>query len=100
MHCAFPGTSLTTAVEMQSELEKTIRDFPEVERVFGKIGTAEIATDPMPPSVADIFIILKPQSEWNGSHHSKTELIAAMDQAIQKIPGNKYEFTQPIQMRF
>ena len=95
-----PGTSLTTAVEMQSELEKTIRGFPEVERVFGKIGTAEIATDPMPPSVADIFIILKPQSEWNGSHHSKTELIAAMDQAVQKIPGNKYEFTQPIQMRF
>ncbi len=95
-----PGTSLTTAVEMQSELEKTIRSFPEVERVFGKIGTAEIATDPMPPNVADIFIILKPQSEWNGSHHSKTELIAAMDQAVQKIPGNKYEFTQPIQMRF
>ncbi len=62
-----PGTSLTTAIEMQSELEKTIRSFPEVDRVFGKIGTAEIATDPMPPNVADIFIILKPQSEWNGS---------------------------------
>ena len=59
-----PGTSLTTAIEMQNELEKTIRAFPEVERVFAKIGTAEIATDPMPPSVADIFVILKPQSEW------------------------------------
>jgi len=95
-----PGTSLTTAIEMQSELEKTIRSFPEVDRVFGKIGTAEIATDPMPPNVADIFIILKPQSEWNGPHHSKVELIAAMEQAVQKVPGNKYEFTQPIQMRF
>jgi cobalt-zinc-cadmium resistance protein CzcA len=95
-----PGTSLTTAIEMQSDLEKTIRDFPEVEKVFGKIGTAEIATDPMPPNVADIFIILKPQSEWNGQHHSKVELIAAMEQAVQKVPGNKYEFTQPIQMRF
>jgi len=95
-----PGTSLTTAIEMQSELEKTIRTFPEVERVFGKIGTAEIATDPMPPNVADIFIILKPKSEWNGLHHTKEKLIEAMEQKIQKIPGNNYEFTQPIQMRF
>ncbi len=95
-----PGTSLTTAIEMQSELEKTIRTFPEVDRVFGKIGTAEIATDPMPPNVADIFIILKPKSEWNGSYHTKEKLIEAMEQKIQKIPGNNYEFTQPIQMRF
>jgi len=95
-----PGTSLTTAIEMQSELEKTIRTFPEVDRVFAKIGTAEIATDPMPPNVADIFIILKPKSEWNGPYHSKVELITAMEQAVQKVPGNKYEFTQPIQMRF
>jgi cobalt-zinc-cadmium resistance protein CzcA len=95
-----PGTSLTTAIEMQSELEKTIRTFPEVDRVFGKIGTAEIATDPMPPNVADIFIILKPKSEWNGPYHTKEKLIEAMEQKIQKIPGNNYEFTQPIQMRF
>ena len=95
-----PGTSLTTAIKMQTELEKTIRSFPEVDRVFGKIGTAEIATDPMPPSVADVFIILKPQSEWNGLHHTKEKLIEAMEQRIQKIPGNNYEFTQPIQMRF
>ncbi len=95
-----PGTSLTTAIEMQNELEETIKKFPEVERVFSKIGTAEIATDPMPPSVADIFIILKPQSEWSGAHHTKTELIAAMEQAVRKVPGNNYEFTQPIQMRF
>ncbi len=95
-----PGTSLTTAIEMQSELEKTIRTFPEVDRVFGNIGTAEIATDPMPPNVADIFIILKPKSEWDGPYHTKEKLIEAMEQKIQKIPGNNYEFTQPIQMRF
>lgn len=95
-----PGTSLTTAIDMQTELERTIKTFPEVDRVFTKIGTAEIATDPMPPNVADIFIILKPQSEWSGQHHSKVELISGMEQMIQNIPGNKYEFTQPIQMRF
>lgn len=95
-----PGTSLTTAIEMQNELEETIKKFPEVDRVFSKIGTAEIATDPMPPSVADIFIILKPQSEWTGAHRTKLELIAAMEQAVRKVPGNNYEFTQPIQMRF
>ena len=95
-----PGTSLTTSVEMQSALEETIREFPEVEKVFGKIGTAEVATDPMPPNLADVFVILKPQSKWNGQYQSKIELVAAMEQAVQKIPGNKYEFTQPIQMRF
>ncbi|SFP59151.1 cobalt-zinc-cadmium resistance protein CzcA [Nitrosomonas cryotolerans] len=95
-----PGTSLTTAVEMQNELERKIKTFAEVERVFSKIGTAEIATDPMPPSVADIFIILKPQEEWTGSYRTKRELIAAMELAVNDVPGNNYEFTQPIQMRF
>ncbi len=95
-----PGTSLSTAIEMQNELEQTIKTFPEVERIFSKIGTAEIATDPMPPSVADTFIILKPQSEWTGPHHTKAEMIAAMEAAVHRVPGNNYEFTQPIQMRF
>jgi heavy metal efflux system protein len=95
-----PGTSLTTAIEMQNELEKTIKAFPEVDRAFAKIGTAEIATDPMPPSVADIFVILKPPSEWAGPHHTKAELVAAIEKAVRQIPGNNYEFTQPIQMRF
>jgi heavy metal efflux system protein len=95
-----PGTSLTTAVEMQDELEKTIKTFPEVDRVFSKIGTAEIATDPMPPSVADTFVILKPPSEWPGPHHTKPQLVAAIEKAVREVPGNNYEFTQPIQMRF
>jgi cobalt-zinc-cadmium resistance protein CzcA len=94
------GTSLTTSIEMQNEVEKKIKAFPEVDRTFSKVGVAQIATDPMPPSVADIFVILKPESEWPGPHHTKPELVAAMEQAVRQIPGNNYEFTQPIQMRF
>ncbi|SER31177.1 cobalt-zinc-cadmium resistance protein CzcA [Nitrosomonas sp. Nm51] len=95
-----PGTSLSTAIEMQNELEKKIKSFAEVERVFSKIGTPEIATDPMPPSVADIFIILKDQDLWEGPYKTKDELITAMEKAVFDVPGNNYEFTQPIQMRF
>jgi cobalt-zinc-cadmium resistance protein CzcA len=95
-----PGTSLTTAIEMQNEIERIIDSFPEVQRVFAKIGTAEIATDPMPPNVADLFVILKPPSEWPAPQRTKVELIAEMEKAVRKIPGNNYEFTQPIQMRF
>lgn len=95
-----PGTSLSTAIEMQNSLEQTIKKFPEVNKVFAKIGTAEIATDPVPPSVADIFIILKPQDQWNGPYQTKVQLVAAMEDAVKEVPGNNYEFTQPIQMRF
>ncbi len=95
-----PGTSLTQAVEMQEQLEKRLKEFPEVERVFAKLGTAEIATDPMPPSVADTFVMLKPRKEWPDPKKSKAELVAEMQAAAATIPGNNYEFTQPIQMRF
>lgn len=95
-----PGTSLSQAVEMQTELERTIKQFPEVERIFAKLGTAEIATDPMPPSVADNFIMLRPQSEWPDSTRSKADLVQAMREVTARVPGNNYEYTQPIQMRF
>jgi cobalt-zinc-cadmium resistance protein CzcA len=95
-----PGTSLSQAVEMQRLLEARISEFPEVSNVFTKIGTAEVATDPMPPSVADTFIIIKPRSEWPDPRKPKAALIAEMEAAVEEIPGNKYEFTQPIQMRF
>src|SRR5690606_29256087 len=95
-----PGTSLSTSVAMQEEVEKTIASFPEVVQVFSKIGTAEVATDPMPPSVADVFVMLKPRSEWPDRYRSKDELIAAMEKAVLQVPGNNYEFTQPIEMRF
>ena len=95
-----PGTSLTQAVEMQTVLEARLRKFPEVEHVFSKIGTAEVATDPMPPNVADTFVILKERNSWPDPRKSKASLIAEMETAVEKIPGNRYEFTQPIQMRF
>ncbi|HYN55541.1 MAG TPA: CusA/CzcA family heavy metal efflux RND transporter, partial [Methylotenera sp.] len=95
-----PGTSLSQAVGMQQELEKTIKTFPQVDKVYAKLGTAEIATDPMPPSVADTFLILKPRSEWPDPSLSKNALIAQIQAAVAKVPGNNYEFTQPIQMRF
>jgi heavy metal efflux system protein len=95
-----PGTSLTQAVAMQTELEQTIDEFPEVERVFSKIGTPEVATDPVPPSVADTFVIMKPRHQWPNPNKSKEQLVAELQAAVENVPGNKYEFLQPIQMRF
>ncbi|MBA2409945.1 MAG: CusA/CzcA family heavy metal efflux RND transporter [Gammaproteobacteria bacterium] len=95
-----PGTSLTQSVAMQTELERTIDQLPEVERVFSKIGTPEVATDPMPPSVADTFVIMKPRGEWMNPNKSKELLVAELQAAVEQVPGNKYEFLQPIQMRF
>jgi cobalt-zinc-cadmium resistance protein CzcA len=95
-----PGTSLTQSLKMQADVETAVKSFPEVDKVFAKIGTAEVATDPMPPSVADTFVMLKPRSEWPDPKRSKADLVAAMEAATAKIPGNNYEFTQPIQMRF
>ena len=94
-----PGTSLAQAVSMQSALEKRIREFPEVYRVVSKLGTAEVATDPMPPSVADTFIFLKDRKDWPNPRKLKTKLVAEIETAVKLLPGNNYEFTQPIQMR-
>ena len=94
-----PGTSLGQAVQMQESLEKRISQFPEVERVFAKIGTADVATDPVPPSVADNFIMLKDRSEWPDPRKPRTQLVEELNAAVQQIPGNNYEFTQPVQMR-
>ena len=95
-----PGTSLSQAVEMQAELETRIAAMPEVERVFAKMGTAEIATDPMPPSVADNFVMLKPRSEWPDPSETKADVVERLEAIVAQVPGNNYEFTQPIQMRF
>lgn len=95
-----PGTSMTQSTEMQHEVEKTVLTFAEVKTVFSKIGTPEVATDPMPPNVADTFVILKPRKEWPDPSLPKAELVERMEQALEKLPGNNYEFTQPIQMRF
>ena len=95
-----PGTSLSQAVDMQRTLEARLSEFPEVSHIFTKIGTAEIATDPMPPSVADTFVMMKPREQWPDPRRPKADLIAEMEAAAKTIPGNNYEFTQPIQMRF
>ena len=95
-----PGTSLSQSVQMQEALEKALLEFPEVKEVVAKIGTAEVATDPMPPNVADVFIMLKPRAEWPDPNRPKADLVAAMEKRVAEIPGNNYEFTQPIQMRF
>ena len=95
-----PGTSLTQAVSMQHVLEERLGQFPEVETVFAKIGTGEVATDPMPPSVADGFVIMKPRSEWPAPDKLKDDLVSEMEEAVAAVPGNNYEFTQPIAMRF
>jgi cobalt-zinc-cadmium resistance protein CzcA len=95
-----PGTSLTQSIAMQTQLEKVVKSFPEVDTIFAKLGTAEIATDPMPPNVADNFVMLKPRDQWPDPGRSKADLVAAMQEAVATVPGNNYEFTQPIQMRF
>jgi len=94
-----PGTGIDQAIGMQTLLEARIKQFPEVDIVVAKIGTAEVATDPMPPSVADTFIMLKDRSEWPDPRKPKTELIRELETAVRAIPGNNYEFTQPVQMR-
>jgi cobalt-zinc-cadmium resistance protein CzcA len=95
-----PGTSLSQAVSMQGILEEQVKALPEVLHVFSKIGTADIATEAVPPSVADTFIVMKPRIEWPDPRKPKTALIAEIEAAAARIPGSKYEFTQPIQMRF
>ena len=94
-----PGTSLTEAIAMQTQLEEVVKSFPEVGRIVAKLGTAEIATDPMPPSVADNFVILKDRKDWPDPSKPKSQLVSEIEQAVLKVPGNNYEFTQPIQMR-
>jgi cobalt-zinc-cadmium resistance protein CzcA len=123
-----PSTGITQSQEMQYDVERTVAKFPEVAFTFSKTGTAELASDPMPPNVSDTFIILKPEEEWRsaeeldrcideleaarphgaaqtGEEHAhadghKAKLIELLELTLQSVPGNNYEFTQPIQMRF
>lgn len=95
-----PSTSLTQSTEMQNMVEKSIKKFPQVDYIYSKTGTAEMASDPMPPNVSDTFIILKPREEWPEPRLEKTALIELIQNEVNKVPGNNYEFTQPIEMRF
>lgn len=96
-----PGTSLTQSVEMQMRLEETIlAKVPEVERVFARTGTAEIASDPMPPNISDSYVMLKPRDQWPDPKKSRDALIAELQAAAELVPGSNYELSQPIQLRF
>ncbi|PHQ92868.1 MAG: CusA/CzcA family heavy metal efflux RND transporter [Idiomarina sp.] len=95
-----PGTGLQQSIAMQKDVESVVSRFDEVKLVFSKIGTPDVATDPMPPSVADTIIILKEREDWLNPEKTKEQLVAEIRTAVQELPGNKYEFTQPIEMRF
>ena len=95
-----PGTSLSQAIDMQLVLEQRLRRFPEVDAVVSKIGTADVATDPMPPNVADTFILMKDRKDWPDPDKTKNQLVEEIKAVMLTYPGNKYEFTQPIEMRF
>ncbi|MBY6016322.1 CusA/CzcA family heavy metal efflux RND transporter [Halomonas denitrificans] len=94
------GTGLDQSVLMQRKLEQVLAEMPEIERVFSKIGTPEVATDPMPPSVADTFLIIKPREQWPQPDKTKSQLLEELRALAESVPGNQYEFTQPIEMRF
>lgn len=96
-----PGTSLSQSVAMQQGLESALlKEFPEIERVFARIGTSEVATDPMPPNAADSYIMLRPRAQWPQPRKTHAQLVEAITEAANRIPGNSYEFSQPIQLRF
>lgn len=96
-----PGTSLTQSVDMQQRLETLIlAKVPEVERVFARTGTAEIASDPMPPNISDSYVMLKPKDQWPDPGKSRETLMAELQAAAATLPGSNYELSQPIQLRF
>ena len=95
-----PGTSLTQSLEMQTALEKRLLQLPEVKEAFARTGVAEVATDAMPPSISDGYIMLKPRSEWPNPRKTKAELMDDVEKAAEEIPGSNYELSQPIQLRF
>jgi len=95
-----PGTSVDQSQSMQFAIEKTVAKLPEVKLVFSRTGTAELASDPMPPNGTDTFIILKDRSQWPNPGMPKAELVEKIEHAVASLPGQTYELTQPIQMRF
>ncbi len=95
-----PSTSLAQSTEMQRRVERTVAALPEVSFVYSKTGTAEVASDPMPPNASDTFIILKPRDEWPEGVETKDDVIARVETALEPLVGNAFEISQPIQLRF
>ena len=95
-----PSTSLSQSQSMQLANEDMLSRFPQVAFVFSRTGTPDLAADPMPPSASDTYIIMKPRDEWPDPDLSKEDLIRRFDTEASKLPGNKFGFSQPIEMRF
>ncbi|TFL13531.1 CusA/CzcA family heavy metal efflux RND transporter, partial [Pusillimonas caeni] len=96
-----PATSLTQSVEMQQQLErKLLKEFPQIERIFARTGTAEVASDAMPPNISDAYVMLKPESQWPDPGLPRDELIRQVQESAAELPGSAYEFSQPIELRF
>jgi len=95
-----PGTSLSQSLDMQASLEKRLLQVPEVKEVFARVGTAEVATDPMPPSISDGYVMLKPRAQWPDPSKPKADVVADIEKAAEDVPGSAYELSQPIQLRF
>ena len=95
-----PGTSLTQSLEMQFQLERSLGEMPEVHTFFARVGTAEVATDPMPPNISDGYIMLKDRDEWPDPTKTKAALVEEIQERLERLPGNAYEISQPIELRF
>lgn len=95
-----PSTGITQSVEMQKQLEKKLLELPEVDKVFARTGSSEVATDPMPPNISDGYVMLKPQAQWPDPAMSKAELVDKINDTAKTLLGNNYEVSQPIEMRF
>ena len=95
-----PSTGLTQSIVFQQQIEQRLLQFPEVLTAFARTGTAEVATDPMPQNISDGYVMLKPRSEWPNPDKQKSELEDEIQAALEQLPGNAYEMSQPIQLRF
>jgi len=88
-----PGTSLSQSVAMQQQLEQRLKaEHPEIDRIFARTGTAEIASDPMPPNISDGYIMLKPETDWPEPRKSRDELLAAIQKTVGKCRGIPMSF--------
>lgn len=95
-----PSTSLNQSLDLQKKIEKAVATLPEVAYMYSKTGTAEAALDPMPASVSDAFIILKPKGEWPDGVETKAEVIERLETRLKPLVGSNFEISQPIELRF
>jgi len=95
-----PSTSLTQSLDMQFQVEKAVMKVPEVKTYFSRVGTAEVASDPMGPNISDGYVMLKDKKDWPDPDASKADVLKAIEEQLAKLPGNAYEVSQPIQLRF